>query len=128
MSKKIHFPVSLGEAIDKLTILLVKSIKRPNSNSERLEETSAFAAIYDQIGELLHAVLRHELGLKLQKINTALWGYEDMIRRAVRENDSETQLFASNKICALNEERAVVKNQINKQWGFDETDGKTYSK
>ena len=94
----VSIPVSVGEMIDKLSILQVKKIKVSNEeNSEYLNNLEI---------ELIYA--------KLILVNTNLWDIEDKLRILEKEKKFDTEFIASaRKVYFTNDERFRLKNEIN---------------
>ena len=112
---EIEAPLSIGEVIDKITILEIKLIKVKDENklkfvkSEKslLEENLSNLNIYDN-----QALLR--LKNKLFKINSKLWEIEDKIRIFEKEKTFDDDFVAlARSVYITNDKRFEVKNEIN---------------
>ena len=112
---EIEAPLSIGEVIDKITILEIKLIKVKDENklkfvkSEKslLEEKLNNLNIYDN-----QALLR--LKNKLFKINSKLWEIEDKIRIFEKEKKFDDDFIAlARSVYITNDKRFEVKNEIN---------------
>ena len=112
---EIEAPLSVGEVIDKLTILEIKLIKVKDENklkfvkSEKLllEQKLNNLNIYDN-QELLR------LKNKLFKINSKLWEIEDKIRIFEKEKTFDDDFVAlARSVYITNDKRFEVKNEIN---------------
>tara|TARA_B100002019_G_C21125030_1_gene525358 strand:+ start:215 stop:604 length:390 start_codon:yes stop_codon:yes gene_type:complete len=112
---EIEAPLSVGEVIDKVTILEIKLIKVKDENklkfvkSEKLllEEKLNNLKIYDN-----NALL--ELKNKLFEINTKLWEIEDKIRIFEKEKKFDDDFIAlARSVYITNDKRFEVKNEIN---------------
>ena len=112
---EIEAPLSIGEVIDKITILEIKLIKVKDENklkfvkSEKslLEEKLNNLNIYDN-----QALLR--LKNKLFKINSKLWEIEDKIRIFEKEKTFDDDFVAlARSVYITNDKRFEVKNEIN---------------
>lgn len=122
-------PISVGELIDKITILKIKQSKANDAaklaNIERelaeLEKTwqNEKAADLD-IGDLF---------TQLTKVNKALWKIEDDIREkeAAQSFDDEFILLARS-VYKQNDLRAELKKQINLRSGSALVEEKLYQK
>lgn len=109
----ISIPVSIGELIDKLSILEIK--KNKITNPEKL-------ILIKKEFDLLHNLSSHylinseinSLYIKLIETNSDLWEYEDRIRTLDSLNIFEGEfIFLSKKIYTTNDYRFKLKNQIN---------------
>jgi hypothetical protein len=109
----ISIPVSVGEMIDKLSILQVKKIKV--SNEEKLEFINKeFELLYNFSSEYLNNLEIELIYSKLILVNTNLWDIEDKLRILEKEKKFDTEFIASaRKVYFTNDERFRLKNEIN---------------
>lgn len=124
---KIKVEVSLGELVDKLSILKIKQIKI--QDQEKLKHVSIEE-------ECLKASLE-ELNLKgiksyldeLIKINSKLWDIEDQIRECERQKSFEDEFVRlARAVYYTNDQRFDIKNQINQKFGSTIKEVKSYEK
>jgi len=122
----INTPISLGELVDKISILMIKkknisdSIKLQHVNKELefLQKTLKKYISEDKINEFL---------LKLVNINSKLWDIEDDIRECERKRlFDQTFIDLARSVYFTNDERAKVKNDINKTFGSELVEVKSY--
>ena len=122
----ISTPISLGELVDKISILMIKkknisdSIKLQHVNKELefLQKTLKKYISEDEINEFL---------LKLVNINSKLWDIEDDIRECERKKlFDQTFIDLARSVYFTNDERAKVKNEINKNFGSELVEVKSY--
>ena len=122
----INTPISLGELVDKISILMIKkknisdSIKLQHVNKELefLHKTLKKYISEDEINEFL---------LKLVNINSKLWDIEDDIRECERKKlFNQTFIDLARSVYFTNDERAKVKNDINKTFGSELVEVKSY--
>jgi hypothetical protein len=122
----INTPISLGELVDKISILMIKkknisdSIKLQHVNKELefLQKTLKKYISEDEINEFL---------LKLVNINSKLWVIEDDIRECERKKlFDQTFIDLARSVYFTNDERAKVKNDINKTFGSELVEVKSY--
>lgn len=110
----ITIPVSIGELIDKLSILHVKKLKI--SNLEKLELVNKeFELLYNMSSIYLNEPQIQDLYHKLVDTNSKLWDIEDKLR--VLESISEWKdefIELARKVYFTNDERFSLKNEINK--------------
>jgi hypothetical protein len=110
----IYTPVSVGELIDKLSILQVKKIKI--TNEEKLEYINKeFELLYNLSSVYLDNKQLETLYHILVKTNSKLWDIEDQLRVLESEkkfNDEFVEL--ARNVYFTNDERFSLKNQINK--------------
>jgi hypothetical protein len=109
----ISIPVSVGEMIDKLSILQVKKIKV--SNEEKLKFINKeFELLYNFSSEYLNNLEIELIYSKLILVNTNLWDIEDKLRILEKEKKFDTEFIASaRKVYFTNDERFRLKNEIN---------------
>jgi hypothetical protein len=109
----VSVPVSVGEMIDKLSILQVKKIKV--SNEEKLEFINKeFELLYNFSSEYLNNLEIELIYAKLILVNTNLWDIEDKLRILEKEKKFDTEFIASaRKVYFTNDERFRLKNEIN---------------
>jgi len=120
-------PVSAGELLDKLTILLIKkeriteSRKRENISRELGQLESVYQERIKQSVEL--DVLISELRL----VNERLWDIEDEIRSCERDRDfGNTFVELARSVYITNDRRAELKYQINGLLGSELVEEKSY--
>ena len=122
----INTPISLGELVDKISILMIK--KKNISDSVKLQHV-------DKELEFLQKTLKkyiseHEINeflLKLVNINSKLWDIEDDIRECERKKlFDQTFIDLARSVYFTNDERAKVKNDINKTFGSELVEVKSY--
>ena len=115
MSVAISAPVSIGELIDKITILEIKlarfaeAAKRANVAAE-LAVLRAVAADHGLDRDARVA----KLGSALKQVNESLWVIEERIRRCDHAGDfGQTFVDLARSVYRTNDERARLKQQIN---------------
>jgi len=120
----ILVPISVGELIDKITILEIKSERI--ENARQLEniarELAALRAVrLDDIAELAR------LAAELKRVNAELWEIEDAIRDCDARGDfSATFIELARAIYRLNDERSRIKKAINIASGSRLVEEKSY--
>ena len=109
----IHVPVSVGELIDKLSILHVKNIKITNEEKLVLVNKE-FDLLYNLSSAYLNSSEIELLYHQLCNINEKLWDIEDELR-VLETRKSFNVDFIELAICVYytNEERFRLKNEIN---------------
>lgn len=109
----INVPVSIGELIDKLSILQIKKTKI--TKPEKLELIKKeFELLYNQSSEYLNDKQIEDIYHELVKVNTALWEIEDRLRVMELEGRFEGEFIdAARKVYITNDKRFELKNEIN---------------
>ena len=104
---RITIPISVGELIDKITILQIKSSYTDNEYVlKELEELNQIKLTLTQ------DILKYEVELK--KVNEKLWNIEDKIREKekLQEFDNEFVELARS-VYITNDKRSRIKREIN---------------
>lgn len=118
---KILAPISLGELIDKITILEIKYAavqdpeKRHNIRVEldELNRTLFELELTDKDYRLLE-----NFHLELKGVNEIIWELEDLVRACIdRDDKSDIFIQVARDIPETNDRRALVKKQINERFG-----------
>jgi len=106
-NNQISLPISLGEAIDKLTILDIKLDKIKDSRVIDVKKE------YDLLHEKLDFFLTkyNELYQSMKKVNTLIWDMMDSLRDS--NIDENTYLKICRRCIEYNDIRFRVKNKIN---------------
>ena len=109
----VTIPVSVGEMIDKLSILQVKKIKV--NDEDKLEFINKeFELLYNFSSEYLNNLEIELIYNKLILVNTNLWDIEDKLRVIEKEKRFEGEFISlARKVYFTNDERFRLKNEIN---------------
>ncbi|PIP94677.1 MAG: hypothetical protein COW00_09195 [Bdellovibrio sp. CG12_big_fil_rev_8_21_14_0_65_39_13] len=122
---KVQCQVSLGELVDKITILLIKKEKIVDENKLILvnEELSVLSTTLeslslDEIGTYLE---------NLKTVNSELWVIEDLIREKERVKLFDKEFIElARKVYITNDKRFEIKNKINEKFGSSIKEVKSY--
>jgi hypothetical protein len=111
----IDVPVSVGELIDKITILEIKLARF--ADAAKRTNVAAELAVLQTIATR-HGLDRDErvteLGSALKQVNETLWVIEERIRRCEDAGDfSPTFIELARSVYRTNDERARIKRTIN---------------
>lgn len=123
----VSLPVSIGEAIDKLTILQIKSERI--SAKEKLDninkELRILKADLDKIDGLWGQI--ENLMVDLKVVNEELWVIEDDIRiKEFKKEFDEEFIRLARAVYVTNDRRADVKKLINLKLGSELVEEKSY--
>ena len=125
---KILVEVSVGELLDKISILEIKQekIKNPEKLKFINEEHSI---LKDQLNNNVKSDQKlNELFESLKQINAKLWVIEDDKRQCEKEKDfTETFIKLSRDVHFLNDDRAKIKLEINNHTGSKIKEIKEYT-
>ncbi len=125
----VQVPVSVGELLDKLTILAIKleriddGAKRANiaREQEALETVVAAAGLRAAAGVA-------ELEAELRRVNEQLWEIEDSIREHERQQRFDAAFIAlARAVYRTNDQRADFKRRINALVGSELVEEKSYA-
>lgn len=122
--KKNLIEVSIGEIVDKLTILRIKC-----SRIHAPEQLYNVIAEHDYLEE----VVFQRLGIDpadfnlLLEINTLLWDIEDRLRVFEREGSfDEAFVESARSVYKTNDKRAAIKHALNIKYGSSFVEEKSY--
>ena len=125
---KILVEVSVGELLDKISILEIKQekIKDPEKLKFINEEHSI---LKDQLNNNVKSDQKlNELFESLKQINAKLWVIEDDKRQCEKEKDfTESFINLSRDVHFLNDDRAKIKLEINNHTGSKIKEIKEYT-
>ena len=122
----ILVPISVGELMDKITILEIKSerIKNQGQLENIARELSALRAV--RLGGVERVVL-DKLGAELKRVNAELWDIEDAIRECDARGDfGDAFIRLARAVYRLNDDRARLKKAINLASGSRLIEEKSY--
>jgi len=125
---KILIEVSVGELLDKISILEIKQEKI--KNTEKLKFINEEHSILkDQLNKNVKSDQKiNELFETLKKINAKLWIIEDNKRQCEKDKDfTEKFIKLSRDVHLLNDERAKIKLKINNFTGSKIKEIKEYT-
>ena len=125
---KILLEVSIGELLDKISILEIKKIKIKNS-----EKLKFINKEYDILKDQLDKNVKSDENLKklfqaLKEINAKLWIIEDDKRLCEKNSDfTEKFIKLSREVHFLNDSRSKIKLEINNHTGSKIKEIKEYT-
>ena len=125
----IQAPISLGELIDKITILEIKTanIADPAKLANVTHELEVLNNTVSQLLDAAGIAKLSPLKASLKDINQQLWVIEDDIRDCERAKDfSETFIELARAVYVTNDKRAAVKKDINLAFGSELVEEKSY--
>ena len=124
----INAPVSLGELVDKISILRIK--KKHIINKEKL------ILVNDELSLLETTLAKIVESKKIKKyldnltnINLELWGIEDEIRDCEKAKNFDKKFIdLARSVYITNDKRSEIKLQINNNFGSTLVEVKSYEK
>ena len=124
----INIPISLGELIDKISILVIKEKKIQDEKKNNLireeltllRKTLNEAANNNSINNYLNQLI---------DINSALWKIEDEIRDCEKNKKFDQKFIElARSVYITNDKRAEIKLEINNKFGSKIVEVKSYTK
>ena len=122
---EIVVPISVGELVDKVTILRIKSTQI--KDAQKLEN------IRNELVALEETCLKNKIDLKtnlvaeLEAINLKLWDVEDELREKERTETFDKEFInLARAVYFTNDKRADIKKQINLSTGSKFVEEKSY--
>ena len=119
-------PVSVGELIDKITILQIKlleikdeeKLKNIQKEYELLTSEPIYQKLKSQIGKYIN---------ELFIVNQKLWVLEDDIRKCEKaESFDEVFISCARHIYKTNDERSRIKKELNLKFGSELVEEKSH--
>jgi hypothetical protein len=118
--------VSIGEVVDKLSILAIK--KKNIEDANKLKNISKeYAYLYDVVFNKLK--IEFSDYSKLVDVNTILWQVEDDLREKEYEKLFDNSFIElARLVYVTNDQRADIKKEINVKYGSRFVEEKSYTK
>ena len=124
----INTPISLGELIDKISILVIKEkkIKDEKKNNLICEELTLLRKILNEAAN--NNSINNYLN-QLIDINSALWKIEDELRDCEKNKEFDQKFIdLARSVYITNDKRAEIKLEINNKFGSKIVEVKSYTK
>ena len=122
----INTPISLGELVDKISILIIK--QKNITDETKLDHVKKELDFLQKT--LMNYVQQEEINNYLENlinINSKLWNIEDDIRESERKKlFDQSFIDLARSVYFTNDERAKVKNDINQIFGSELVEVKSY--
>jgi len=116
----IKIPVSVGELLDKISILEIKSMF--TDDEYVLKELEQLTLIKSTLTQY---TLSQEV--KLKKVNEKLWKIEDKLRKLEEEQKFDEEFIElARSVYKINDERARIKKEINELCNSEYREVKLY--
>jgi hypothetical protein len=113
ISTMISVPVSVGEWVDKMSILDIKA--------SRIMDPAAVINVrfeLDQLKSVNGPAVHRSWYDELKRVNEQIWDIEDEVRsHESREDFGDTFVAVARQVYILNDKRAQIKRDINKSYG-----------
>jgi len=132
MGKKVKYlssilaPISLGELIDKITILEIKQI---HMTGIKLKNVDKELKLLKKILQDKNLEINIDLINCLKKVNNNLWEIEDSIRIKERDQKFDKEFIElARSVYKENDKRASIKKEINQKYNSELFEEKSYNK
>jgi len=111
---KISVPISVGELLDKISILDIKL--------RRIDDKQKLRYVKEEYAELICVAEKFEGAQlfidRLIEVNGVIWDIEDKIRKKEKANEFDADFIVlSRSIYCNNDKRFKIKNEINEKFG-----------
>jgi hypothetical protein len=118
-------PVSLGELLDKITILEIKVLHLKGEGlAHGIQELTLLRQV---LGDLAFPVEQESFS-DLKSVNQSLWTIEDAIRDKERQGHFDAEFVElARQVYFQNDRRAALKRQINQVYGSELCEEKAYA-
>ena len=124
---EVNIPVSLGELLDKISILEIKSkkISKDSKLTNIKKELNGLKKVLEDLN--FNFSETNNLYEELYKINLTLWEIEDSIRILEKDKDfGKDFVNLARSVYITNDKRFQVKNEINKIFNSEYVEEKSY--
>ena len=123
-SIEIHAQISIGELIDKITILKIKQVKM---QGDQLENVNKELKSLETIIKDYQIDVDKDLFDDLKKINYSLWEIEDSIRLKEKKQEFDKDFIQlARSVYIQNDKRSLIKKSINRRYNSNITEEKSY--
>lgn len=118
--------VSNGEIVDKITILQIKE-KYINDNSKLKNVKIELEELTPLLENIINTPFLSSLYSLLHEVNLQLWDIEDKLReKELKEEFNEEFIQLARSVYYTNDERAIIKKDINTASGSKLIEEKSY--
>ena len=123
-SSIIHAQVSIGELIDKITILKIKQSKM---KGDQLKNVIKELKSLEKIVEISNINIDKSLFNSLKEVNHRLWIIEDNIRLKERKKEFDKEFIElARSVYKENDKRSSIKKNINLKYNSEIFEEKSY--
>lgn len=118
---KIIIPISVGELLDKISILQIKS--QFTDNLYVIKEKEHLIQIAEENG-----VYNRDFLNQLLEVNSKLWTIEDKLRELEKEYVFDDEFIRNARLVYItNDKRAEIKKEINEKYNSEYREVKCYA-
>ena len=124
--KIINVPISVGELIDKITIL---EIKKDNLKNLKLKNILKELSFLRAVLEKNSIFIPDEIFFQLKSINLKLWDIEDKIRIKEKTKEFDNEFIElARSVYLNNDRRSETKTELNIMFNSEIIEEKSYEK
>lgn len=122
---ELQIPVSVGELLDKITILRIK--QRRIKDAAKLQNIDHELLALLKVAQAAHLDLANPLFAELEATNERLWDIEDEIRDLERHKTFEQPFIElARAVYITNDRRFALKSALNNAFGSQFREEKSY--
>ena len=124
--KIINVPISVGELIDKVSILEIKKDKLKNLKLKNILKELSFLR---EVLEKNNIFIPDEIFFQLKSVNLKLWDIEDKIRIKEKNKEFDNEFIELARSVYLNiDRRSETKKELNIMFNSEIIEEKSYEK
>ena len=124
--KIINVPISVGELIDKITILEIKKDKLKNLKLKNILKELSFLR---EVLEKNNIFIPDEIFFQLKSVNLKLWDIEDKIRIKEKNKEFDDEFIElARSVYLNNDRRSATKKELNIMFNSEIIEEKSYEK
>jgi len=124
----INTPISLGELIDKISILVIKEKKITDEKKNNLIHEE-LTLLNKTLNEIINNNAINNYLKQLIDVNSTLWKIEDEIRDCEKNKKFDQKFIElARSVYITNDRRAEIKLEINNKFGSKIVEVKSYTK
>lgn len=128
MRNKIEVEVSVGELLDKISILEIKLERIQDEDKLKNIEKELRCLMQVREENLTLNTECEDILFQLKRTNERLWEIEDLIRECEREkNFTQTFIDLARSVYKQNDQRALLKRLLNEKLGSELVEEKSYA-
>jgi len=124
----VNTPISLGDLIDKISILVIKEKKITDEKKNNLIREE-LTLLKKTLNEAINNNVINKYLNQLIDVNSTLWEIEDEIRDCEKNKKFDQKFIElSRSVYITNDKRAEIKLEINNKFGSKIVEVKSYTK
>tara|TARA_B100000427_G_scaffold99731_1_gene82070 strand:- start:1606 stop:1989 length:384 start_codon:yes stop_codon:yes gene_type:complete len=124
----VNTPISIGELMDKISILRIK-LKNITDKNKLNFINEELSLLESSLNKIIQDAKVNEYLEKLIDVNSNLWDIENNIRDCERSKKFDQEFIdLARKVYLTNDKRSEIKLEINKYFGSELVEIKSYNK